>query len=525
VTLSIHRLSNYQIFEGREKMEKSRKQITILHTNDIHGRNSAFRAARGNTTSQTGDSGQVWDEFDREGMVGGFPALATAINRIRQERPPGSVLLVDGGDTFSDDLLGNLTKGEANIRLMNAIGYAFMALGNHDFDYGYERTRELQEIADFPMRAANVIEKDSGQPFLGDPTRIFNINGLRVALVALGYPNTHLTGNKDNYAILEFTDGSAALQKRLPDLRENADVIVVLSHMGTALDRSLAEEVSGIHLIIGGHSHDRIQAENIGGAVIVQAVSDSSVLGETVLTVEDNRVIDIQSRLHTLWVDDYPPDSHVAALLEEIRAPHRETLEEGIGTAEEAIGRNYRSESPFDRLVGEILCQETGADAAFLPGVGYGVTLFPGPITREALYTLLPHPAKVVTLELTGQQILDTLEQSATNQQPEDRRKIVGGIVQTAGIRWTLDYNQPIGSRVRDVTIGAAPVQPDRYYPVVTNAGILRGLHNYTEFARGKNIERHDETLAEVVEKAIKKMGTVRLPKLGELTVIAKETG
>jgi 5'-nucleotidase / UDP-sugar diphosphatase len=501
-------------------MQHNERKVTILHTNDMHGRHRAFKVAPGSATSQTGDPGQALDQFEREGMVGGFPALAAAVRQFRQQRGSENVLLIDGGDTFSDDLLGNLTKGEAVIRLMNKLGYQFMALGNHDFDYGYERTRELQEIASFPMRGANVIVKETQQPFLGDPTLIIEANGIRVGLLALGYANTHLTGNKKNYEILEFGDGVDAARRCLPALRQNADLVVVLSHLGTAMDRALAEEVQEIDLIIGAHSHDRIHNEKIGRVTISQAVSDASVLGETVITVADGQIVDVENRLHTLWADEYPQDEEVAALLEEIRAPYREQLEQVIATASEPIGRNYRSESPFDRLVGEILCQEMGTEAAFMPGVGYGVTLFPGPITREALYTLLPHPAKVVTLEMTGQQILDTLEQSATNQKPEDRRKIVGGILQTAGIRWTVDYRQPIGQRVKDVAIGGRPIDKDRRYPVATNSGMLAGLHHYSAFAEGQNINRREEVLTEVVEKALREMGTVRLPNLGEIRII-----
>ena len=111
-------------------------------------------------------------EFGATGQIGGFPALATAIADRRHALGRDNVLLVDGGDTFSDDLLGNLTKGEAMIRLMNAVGYDFMALGNHDFDYGLDRTRQLERIARFPMRGANIIERKTGQPLFGNPMRV-----------------------------------------------------------------------------------------------------------------------------------------------------------------------------------------------------------------------------------------------------------------------------------------------------------------------------------------------------------------
>jgi 5'-nucleotidase / UDP-sugar diphosphatase len=496
---------------------------TILHTNDIHGRTRSFNVIRGSSTSQTGDPGQTWDEYEREGRAGGFPALATAIKRFRDERGPENVLLVDGGDTFSDDLLGNLTEGEAVIRMMNALGYQLMALGNHDFDYGTGRTIELEKIGGFPMRGANVIEKATGQPFLGDPTLVLEAGGIRVGCLTLGYHNSGKTGSKRNLEPLEFTDGVEAARRYLPSLRERSDVVVVLSHMGTAMDRILAQEISDLELIIGGHSHDRISAEQAGKATITQAVADASVLGETILHVKDGRLERVENRLHTLWNDEFEDDPEIARLLEELRAPHIEQLEEVIGQVAEPVGRNYRSESPFDKMAGRFMCQELDTEIAFLPGVGYGITLLPGPLTREALYTLIPHPAKVVTLELTGAQVLEILEQSATNQDPGDPRQVVGGLVQTAGMRWTVDYRQPVGSRVKEVQVRGRQLEPDRLYKTATNSGMQGGLHNYHTFAQGNNIKQHDMRLNDLVESAIRKQQVVHPPTMGDISLIRND--
>ncbi len=108
--------------------------FTILHTNDIHGRHRPFAVATGNATAQTGDPGRPASSFEHAGQVGGFAHLATAVARVRQQRGAANVLLLDGGDTFGDDMLANQTKGAAHIRLLNALGYQFMALGNHDYD-------------------------------------------------------------------------------------------------------------------------------------------------------------------------------------------------------------------------------------------------------------------------------------------------------------------------------------------------------------------------------------------------------
>jgi 5'-nucleotidase / UDP-sugar diphosphatase len=493
------------------------KTVTILHTNDFHGRYRAVELSRGSATAQTGDPGRSWYEFERAGRAGGFPALATAVKRIREERGADNVILVDGGDTFSDDLLGNLTRGETVIRLMNTLGYQLMALGNHDFDYGSERTKELQEMASFPMRAANVVVRETGQPFLGDPTLVVEAGGVRAGFLTLGYHNTDKTGNRDNYASLAFHNGVATARQYLPALREQADIVVVLSHQGTAMDRVLAQEVDGLDLIIGAHSHDALSVEWVGQTPVVQAVSDGTVLGEAIFTVEHGRVVGLEHRLHTLWTEQFPDDEQVAQQVQALREPHQGQLEEVIATAVEPIGRNYRSESPFDKLVGEIMTEKSGAQIAFMPGVGYGVTLQPGPITREALYVLIPHPAKLVTMELSGAQVLDILEQSATNQKPGKPEQIAGGLVQTAGIAWTVDFSQPVGERVSGVRVGGEPIAAASAYLIATNAGMSRGLHNYRAFTEGRNVQVHDIQVNELVERAFSERENVHPPQQGDI--------
>lgn len=500
-------------------------KVTILYTNDFHGRHRPFPVSPGNATAQTGDPGRAPASFARAGTVGGFAALATAVEDVRRARGAANVLLLHGGDTFSDDLLGNLTQGEAVIRLMNELGYQLAALGNHDFDYGAERTQALQEIARFPMRGANVIERATGEPFLGDPTLVLDAGGVRVGLLALGYHNTHLTGSRKNTESLRFTDGIEAARRVVPELRRRADLVVVVSHQGTKVDRLLAREVESIDLILAGHSHDLLAPpEKVGDTWIVQALSDAAVLYELELQVAGGRLAGLEGRPHTLWADRFAPHPQVAALVEALRAPHRDRLEAVIGTAAERIGRHYKSESPFDLLVGQILRQHTGAEVAFLPGVGYGVSLEPGPITREALYALLPHPSTVATLTLTGAQIRTILEQNAANLKPATPLEAVGGLVQTSGLRWAADLTRPIGARVTQVAVNGAPLEDGRRYRVVTHSGMLEGLHRYASFAQGTEIEKQDAKLTEVVEEALQGMGAVRAPALGGVAIIGMES-
>lgn len=501
------------------------QSITILHTNDIHGNYMPFHTTLGSATSQTGDPGRdTFITFKKEAEIGGFAVLATAVKELRNTRGDGNVLLLDSGDAFSDDLLGNLTQGEAVITMMKELGYDYLSLGNHDFDYGRERTEELMKIAGFPFGAANITDSRTGKSIFNNPYLIKKIGGTRIGILSLGYHNTNLTGNSDNMGDLQFRRGNEVIRLILPELKEKADIIVLLSHQGTAIDRLTAEEFSDIDLIIGGHSHDLIsKPEKINNTYIVhivQALADAAVLGEVELRISNNQLAGIKAQHHLLWVSNYQKDADMELLIENLRAPHRDYLKEKIATATEVIDRQYKSESPFEKLVGNLLRQEYDADISFLPGVGYGVSLL-GEITRENLYRLFPHPPKVATLNLTGEQVKATLEQTATNQKPSDKYDVVGGLLQSSGVSYTLDYTKPIGRRISNVKVNTEDLEMQADYKIVTHTGMLKGLHRYVELGNGKNTEKKEIQLNEFTLEKFRALGRIVPPEnMGEVKII-----
>lgn len=501
---------------------EARKSIYILHTNDMHGTYMPFLTTTDNATAQTGDPGRdTLITFNQAAKIGGFAYLASAIKKVRAEKGDDKVLLVDGGDTFSDDQLGNLTKGEAMIRLMNTVNYDLMVLGNHDFDYGWPRTRELEQMASFPMRAANILNESTQQPVFGEPYIIKEINGVKVALLPLGYRNTPKTGNPDNVKGLRFEVGQEVAKKYVPELRQKADIVVVLSHEGTAVDYKMAREVAGIDLIIGAHSHDLLEPrKKIGQTYVVQALSDDAVLGDTELLITGDKLVGVNTHYHWLWNGQLQPDQQVQALVDELRKPHLSKLQETVVTSKDVIGRQYKSESPFDRLVGNLLLENYKGEVAFMPGVGYGISIKPGPVTSEEVYKLLPHPSKIVTLTMTGKQLKQTLEQTAENLKPESKLEAVGGLLQTTGIRYEMDLTEPIGQRISNMMIQNQPVSDTQSYKVVTHSGLLTGLHNYDEIGKGQNINKTGQPLTDFIIQKLKEKKEVEMPaNMGEVNI------
>jgi 5'-nucleotidase / UDP-sugar diphosphatase len=489
-------------------------EIIILHTNDTHGRIFPVVIETDNATSQMADEGaEKMMKPERHGEIGGFASLATAVKEVRQEYGDDHVLLIDGGDAFSDGLLSQLTKGEANIRLMNLLGYDFMALGNHDFDFKKDRTKELDRMANFPLRGLNVIDSATGRPFPGEPYIIKEKGHIQIGLLALAYRNTHLTTSKKNIQGLRFEESSKNIGKYLAELKEKADLIVVVSHEGLEYDKELAKKTEGIDIIIGGHSHDVTEKpEKVKNTWIVQAFSHGMALGITKVKLKDKQIKNVETEVRWLWTDEVQPDGEMAQAVEEISEPHHKELYEVIGHTNTAIPRNYKSGSPFDYLVGEILMEKTGSVAAMLPGVGYGITINAGDIRRLDLHALLPHDSKLATVELQGTQIIKILEKSAENQKPEDIANSVGGIIQTPGIEWKADLSKPIGERVSDIKIDGHEIENEKWYKIATHGGMLEGLHGYDEIGRGRSINKTEEEIARLVERYFSDKNEISVP-------------
>lgn len=487
------------------------KTLVLLHTNDIHGHFTPWLG---------------WEAEMKGRRFGGFDRLASVVAKERKKHPD-RVLLLDAGDFLGDTMLMDLTRGMAGLEFANYLGYDALVIGNHEPDFDPDHLRKWIAGARFPVLGTNLLEKKSGALFR-KPYVVREVNGIKVGILGLAYPNTPKTTAPKNVAGLVFEDPITTCEKYLPRLRKDgATVVVVLAHLGLGAEIDLARKVPGIDVVIGGHSHNRTAKPiQVKETLVVQAGAHGSDVGRLELRLVRDKLRGHSYDLISLDHETIPSDPDALKLLEKVVSPHRKQMEEVIGQAKTWLvraqtlagqePRKRDAESPVDCLFADILREQTGADLAFLPGVGYGVAIPPGSVSAAQLRQLTPHESKVVTIRLTGKQIKDILEQDVENVFAENPANKVGGMIQVSGLRFTYDPLEAFGKRIQEVKTAGGNLDRERMFKVATNSMLAEGGHNYRTFLEGKDRTEHGRQF-EMVREWFGKHSPVSTPAPGRI--------
>ena len=430
------------------------KLIRILHVNDFHG------------------FAEPYKPLGSQELLGGVSVLAERVNTLRSERP---TLLLSAGDMIQGNTWTNLFQGESVIELMNQMKFDAMVVGNHEFDFGQEVLKKRISEAQFPVLGANVTGIDALKPYI-----IKELNGVKIAIIGIVTQDTPVTTHPRNVASLLFTSPAEAVDTFVRGLKDNADIIIVLSHIGHQEDRQLAETVKGIDIIVGGHSHTRVEKPVlIEKTIILQAWEHGKALGVLDITLEDNRIKTFEGHLEEIKPSSGNGDPSVSSIVEKYSSKVSSILNEKLGEADVDLdGEQVRKrETNLGNLVTDIMRQISGADVAILNGGDIRTSIRKGKITVNHVYSVLPFNDYIVAIRLSGKKIREALEHGVSAIEEGG-----GRFPQVSGLRFTYNPVPREGRRIREVFIAGIPLDPEKEYIVATNDFLAAGGDGYVVF-------------------------------------------
>lgn len=408
------------------------------------------------------------------GKVGGFAHLATLIKRLKGDRP--NALLLDGGDSWQGSATALWTAGQDMVEASLCLGVDVMT-GHWEFTHGAERVLEVVR-KDFKDRVAfvaqNIIGKDGAEAVF-DPFVIREQNGIPVAILGQAFPYTPQANGAHFTPDWTFGIDEARLQALVDKVRgKGAQVVVLLSHNGMDIDLKMASRVSGIDMILGGHTHDGVPVPSIvpnrgGSTIVTNAGSHGKFLAVADFDVRHGRVAAWRYRLLPVFSDLLPADPAMQATITRVRTPYETLLREPIAQNSELLYRRGNFNGSWDQLIVDALMQVNEAQIGFSPGFRWGTTLLPGQaITREDLMaqTAITYPDTAVSL-MTGAEIRKTLEQLSDKLFNEDPYQHQGGdMLRTGGLTYTCEPSAGQGARISNMRLNGQLIEADKFYKV-----------------------------------------------------------
>lgn len=455
-------------------------KTVILHTNDVHG------------------------------AVDGYAYIAQL--KADYEAKGAEVILVDAGDYSQGKTYVSVTKGADAVTMMNAAGYDVVTLGNHEFDYGYAQLKENMSKAKFKVVCADVFNED-GTPIFDANYTYTTKSGVKVGFFGMETPETQTKANPALIKGLTFATGDAFTKAAADQVAalKDADVVICLAHLGIDAESApyrstdLYAAVKGIDFIIDGHSHT-VMIKGEKGEPIQSTGTAFANIGVIVI---DNATKKIESNSLFEIKEDTAKDATVAAaaktIVDRVDAEYDVVFAKSEVTLNGAKAPNGNRDSETnngdlitDAMLWKVMQNKEGltVDAdhvvAITNGGGIRAAIEPGDVTKKDINTVLPFGNTVVTIYITGEELLEVLEAS-TYSLP------VGGFPQVAGINYTIStavaydanaetypastyYGPKSINRVTINSINGKEFKADDTYAVVTNDFSAAGGDTYYAF-------------------------------------------
>ncbi|MBU0582099.1 MAG: thiosulfohydrolase SoxB [Alphaproteobacteria bacterium] len=445
------------------------------------------------------------------GKMGGIDRIATIVKRIRAERGD-NMLLLDGGDTWQGSYTSLQTKGQDMVEAFNALAPDAMT-GHWEFTYGAERVQEIIDGLPFAFLGGNIYDAEWNEPAF-EAYKMFDKGGVKVAVLGQAFPYTPIANPRWMFPNWSFGIREEDVVKNVEAARaDGAELIVLLSHNGFDVDRALASRVSGIDVILTGHTHDALpEPVLVGKTLLIASGSHGKFVTRLDLEVQGGEMKGFRHRLIPVFSDVIAPDADMTALVADLRAPYEAELKRELATTESLLYRRGNFNGTFDDLICQALIDVREADIALSPGFRWGTSVLPGQkITVEDLHNAcaMTYPAAYRST-MTGSTLKDILEDVADNLFNKDPYYQQGGdMVRVGGMGYTIDPNGSMGGRISGMTLlkSGEAIEPSKEY-------VVAGWASINEATEGPPIW-------EVVEDYLAKNPVVTLEENRSVTVAA----
>lgn len=445
------------------------------------------------------------------GRVGGLDRVATVIKAIRADRP--DAILLDGGDTWHGSYTCHHSQGQDMVNVMNALKTEAMTF-HWEFTLGSDRVHEIIDTLPFPALGQNIFDAEWDEPAdYFKPYTFFERGGSKIAVIGQAFPYMPIANPGWMFPEYSFGIRDENMQAMVDEVRGlGAELVVVLSHNGFDVDKKMASIVSGIDIILSGHTHDALpEPVLINETVIVASGSNGKFLSRVDLDVRNGKMMGFKHKLIPIFSDVITPDPDIAALIDEERAPYKSQLSEVIGQSESLLYRRGNFNGTWDDLICQAMIEEREADISMSPGVRWGPSILPGQdITREDIWNVTSMSyGKVYRTEMTGEFLHVILEDVADNLfNPDPYYQQGGDMVRIGGMGYRIDINKPQGRRISDLTLlkTGERIDPSKNY-------IVAGWASVNEGTEGPQIW-------DLVENYIRRNGSVKVNPNNSVNVI-----
>jgi S-sulfosulfanyl-L-cysteine sulfohydrolase len=414
------------------------------------------------------------------GRMGGLDRMATLIKAIRADRPD-KVLLLDGGDTWTNSWTALKSQGQDMVDAMNLLKPDAMT-AHWEFTLGEKRVEDIVKALPFAFLAQNVREKEFDEPVF-PAQKMFERGGVRIAVIGQALPFTPIANPR--WMIPNWTFGlrESEMQKEVDKAKAaGADLVVLLSHNGFDVDRKMVGRVSGIDVCLTGHTHDACpEVTKVGKTLLVASGCHGKFLSRLDLDVRGKEIKGFAYRLIPVFSDAVAPDAEMAALIAKHRAPYAADLSRVLGKTDTLLYRRGNFNGTLDNVICDAILEQRDAEIALSPGIRWGTTLLPGQdITFEDVTnaTAMSYPA-CYRMTMTGARLKDILEDVADNIfHPDPYYQQGGDMVRSGGLGYDIDVGKPIGSRISNLTVlkSGKPLDASRDYVVAGWASVTEGV-------------------------------------------------